>query len=182
MQGRLLSLDVGMRGCGWVVFDASDPLACGTIVTEKDKRKTVRQSDDNAHRAAVLATGIRTICRNYQVAGIIGELPSGGALSAKAMKHMALATGVVAATAAVLDIPVEWTDPNSVKLALCGYRSASKDEMMNAAKAKFGDLAMFPKQKGNFEHIADALGVFLAMQSSNLVRMLCGPNSGSRSV
>lgn len=166
----LLSLDVGFGHCGWVVFDEGAPIACGTIVTEKDKRKTVRQSDDNAYRAAVLALQLRDLVRCYSVTGIIGELPHGGALSAVAIKHMALATGIVAATAAVLDVPVEWTDPNSVKLAMCGMRSATKDEMMDAARKRYPDYP-WPKQKGIFEHIADAVGVFLAMQGSNLIRM-----------
>jgi Holliday junction resolvasome RuvABC endonuclease subunit len=166
----LLSLDVGLSGCGWVVFEDGQPVACGTIVTEKDKRKTVRQSNDNAHRAAVLALGIKRVASGYAVMGIIGELPSGGAQSAKAMQHMALATGAVSATAACLGLPVEWTDPNSVKLAVCGFRSASKYGIMAAIRLKYPDFP-WPKQKGVFEHIADAVGVYMAMESSNLVRM-----------
>jgi len=41
---------------------------------------------------------------------------------------------------------------------------------MGAIRAKYPAFA-FPKQKGIFEHIADACGVYLAMESSNLVRM-----------
>jgi hypothetical protein len=38
----VMSLDVGMRGCGRVVFHEGEIAACGTIATEPDKRKTVR--------------------------------------------------------------------------------------------------------------------------------------------
>lgn len=165
----LLALDVGFRATGWVVFNKGKIVETGCILTEKAKAKTVRMSNDNADRAARIALELQSICSEYKVKGIIGELPSGGAQSAKAMQQMALATGVVAATASILNLPVEWTDPNSVKLAVCGIRSASKDEIMEAIRKKFD--YPFAKQKNLFEHIADAIGVYLALKTGNLVKL-----------
>ena len=133
----LLSLDVGMRSTGFTVWEGGAILHYGCIHTEKAKGKQVRASNDHAHRAATLARGLAEVCEKWAINGVIGELPSGGAQSANAMKLMALATGAVAAFAELRDLPAEWTDPNSVKLALCGKRSATKDEMMQAALEKF---------------------------------------------
>lgn len=166
----ILSLDVGISSCGWAVFEDGRPVASGCIKTEKSKKKTVRTADDSADRAATVAMSLRAIVDAFSVVATLGELPSGGAQSAQAMKLMSLATGTVAATMAILDLPVEWTTPNEVKLAMCGKRNASKDEMMAAALKRFPG-APFPKTKGHFEHVADACGVYLALQHGNIVKM-----------
>lgn len=164
----LLSLDVGFRNTGWVVFDNKKPVACGCIQTEKSKHKLARNADDNARRSAEIARHLKNIILEYNVKGIVGELPSGGAQSAKAMAQMALATGVVSAVASVLELPVSWTTPNSVKLATTGKRSAEKVEVMEAVKKRY-EYFEFPKQVGVFEHIADACGAYLALEADNLV-------------
>lgn len=169
----LLSLDVGFGNTGWAVFDEGKIIACGTIITQKSKKKTVRTADDYAARAARLARELSEIIDAYDVRGIVGELPSGGAQNAKAMAQMNMATAIVSAVATLHSLPAEWTTPNEVKLAVAGYRSATKKEIKATIRKKFKDKGghLFPKAEGVFEHIADAVGAYLASQDGNLVRM-----------
>jgi Holliday junction resolvasome RuvABC endonuclease subunit len=166
----LLSLDVGFSHCGWVVFKDGEPQDCGVIKTEKSNRKSTRTSDDNAFRAAQVARQLKEIIEGYGIKGVIGELPSGGAQSANAMRHMALATGIVASVASVLELPVEWVSPGDLKKAVTGYRSASKDEVMKVVRKRFNGF-IWPKAKTRYEHIADAAGAYLALQDGNLVKL-----------
>jgi len=175
----LLSLDVGFANMGWAVFDSREVFACGVLKTEKAQRKGTRVADDHAYRSIVLATGLNKLIEDYHVMGIIGELPSGGAQNARAMGFMMSSISVAATVGALWNIPMEWTTPNEVKKALSGVKNASKEMMMDKAGEKFGFIKdgksfwfggeKFPK--GMFEHIADACGVYLALQNDNLVKL-----------
>ena len=165
----ILSADVGFKNLGYTLWHKGKLMKCGCIITDKAKGKTTRVSDDNAFRSAQLALSLKDVIKAHKVQGIVGELPSGGALSAKAMCKMAMATAVISAVASVMEIPVEWTSPNDVKLAVCGMRSATKDEMMDKVRAMY-DFA-FPSTKTDFEHIADSVGAYLALRNGNLVKL-----------
>jgi len=177
----LLSLDVGFANMGWVLFQGGEIIDCGVIRTEKSQKKGTRVADDHAYRSTVLAINLERIIMKNAVEGIIGELPSGGAQSAKAMAFMSSATSIVAVVGTLKKLPMEWTTPNEVKKALAGVKNASKEIMMEKAKREFGFYIdgnvyrnpnvdkKFPK--GEFEHIADACGVYLALQNDNLVKM-----------
>lgn len=167
------------------------------IETEKSKKKTTRVADDYAYRSAQLANDLKGIVTEYGIKGVVGELPSGGAQSAKAMVQMNMATAIVAATMALLNIPVEWCTPEEVKKAATGFRSANKIMMMKAVIEFFGGkviekpvkckvsknypdgIRMDYKWKflnevwpsGKFEHIADSLGAMMALKDGNMVRM-----------
>jgi Holliday junction resolvasome RuvABC endonuclease subunit len=179
----VLSLDVGFKSTGWTVWKQGEPYDCGVIITEKSQKKSTRTADDHSARAAKMAGDILSICTKYDVQAVVGELPSGGAQSYKAGVMMGMATAVVSSVFEILEIPCEWTTPNEVKIAMTGYRSATKDEMMEAALEKFGGTIRpsgrsrkyefcgkeFPA--GMFEHIADSIGAYLALQSGNLIKM-----------
>jgi len=172
MIERLLSLDVGFKNLGYVVLEKGTVIACGTIISEKSQKKTTRTSDDYYARSCKIAGDLKGVIEEYDIKGILGELPTGGAQSMKAAVMMCMATSIVASVATLLKIPCEWTTPNEVKLAVCGYRSATKDEIMETIKGKFPESAhLFPKAKTYFEHIADAIGAYMALKEGNLVRM-----------
>jgi len=175
----LISIDVGFANCGWIVIHDGDVKDYGVIKTEKTQKKGTRVSDDHAFRSMVLAKGLEGIIQEYNIGGIIGELPSGGAQSARAMAFMMSGISVVATVACLFDLPVEWCTPNDVKKALAGDRKASKDKMMELASRRLG-FEMVNKRftkmdhafsKGEFEHIADAFGAYLALKNDNLVKM-----------
>lgn len=180
----LLSLDVGFSNTGWSIWENGRLIKCGVIETEKSNRKSARVADDNAERSAKIAREIRALVDENFIQGIVGELPSSGGQSARAISHMAMATACIAASAALLNIPVEWTTPNEVKVAMTGMRSASKREMMDEAIKRIPG-AQCEKEKralwfvipgvgrfcaGTFEHIADSIGAYFALRDGLLVR------------
>ena len=168
----ILALDVGFSNTGWTVWQGDLPIKCGVLKTEKQaKKRQVRKADDNALRAAIMARGLVEIMEANNVSAVVGELPSGGAQSATAMRDMAIATAVVSAVLEIKSMPSEWTTPNDVKMALCGTKTASKKDMMAAATRLYGRSVAFPKAESTFEHIADSIGAYLALRSRNLIKI-----------
>jgi len=182
----VMSLDVGFSSTGYVIWDKGKPVSCGVVKTEATKKKSTRIADDNATRAMEMAYAFKRIIEEHDVKGIVGELPSGGAQSARAIAHMALATGSISAIAGMAGIPCEWCTPIENKKAMTGKRSAGKDEMMDAAiKMCGGSMRESKRAKhyslipglpefcgGEFEHIADAVGAYYALQNCTLVKLL----------
>ncbi len=166
----LLSMDVGFKSLGWVLFEQGSPKACGVIRTEKSAKKTVRTADDNAERAAKIARELRELIERHGVKACVGELPSGGAQSARAISQMSMAVAVVAAVTELSALPTEWCTPGDVKKAMIGRKDASKDEIMEEAKRRYPSLSV-GLPKASFEHIADAVGAYEALKNNNLVRI-----------
>lgn len=197
----ILTLDVAFNNTGWAVINKVNEkiMAAGCFGTVAQKGKGVRVSHDDARRTAELGRQCYEVCCEYEVLAIVGELPSGGGISSSAVKGMAQASAVFSVVAEIAEIPVEWTDPGSVKIALTGKRGATKAEMMKAARKKFGikktsksHMAKVRGKKkkkkvvketytfkngdkiagGKFEHIADALGAYLACKTGNLLKLI----------
>lgn len=169
----ILALDVGFRGTGWTVWKGDAPVACGLIhTTPQAKKRKVRVADDNALRSAQIARELHDVIQAHGIAGVVGELPSGGAQSAKAASQMAMATAIVASVVELLGLPSDWATPTEVKVALCGSKTASKDDMMAEARRRYGNMVAFPKSKSVFEHIADSIGAYLALRDGNVIRVL----------
>jgi Holliday junction resolvasome RuvABC endonuclease subunit len=191
----LISLDVAFRNLGWIIFHGSIPKHCGVITTKKSSRKDVLVSDNRVKDCVTICRQLSEIITRYGVDGIIGELP-GGSRSAKAAGMLGMATAVVSCVSHYTRLPAEWCTPDDVKVAVTGSGKASKDEIMDRIIEKYGGskaerriLVKKGKKKGNykkrvdytflnylwakknFEHIADAAGVYMALQDSNLVKM-----------
>lgn len=186
----LLSLDLGFVNTGYVVVSERGLETYGTITTSKTTNKQGRVSDDNVNRCSHIATEINKLVTHYGIRGIMGELPSGGTQSSSAAKAMSLVTGCVGACVAILDLPCEWCTPLQTKMALCGSKTASKQNMMEKAveimrggseKKANGVQYWMPLVSGKqgprmfgaaFEHVADSLGAFMALESGLLVRLM----------
>ena len=166
----LLCLDIGFRNTGWVTFEKGLLRGWGCIRTEKTKKKITRVSDDNAYCAQSIALALKSIVESLKCCGVIGELPTSGSIAARPANQMGIALGVVASLVSVMSLPVEWVTPTDVKKAVVGKRNASKEEVMEAVRRKF-PRCDFPESKTEFEHIADACGVYLASEGSTLVRV-----------
>lgn len=191
----LISLDIAFKNIGWTVWDKKKPVAAGVIQTEKTTKKSTRVCDDNAYRCSLAATELKSIIREWNIDGIIGESPT-GSQSAAASKSAGLAIGLIATTACLLNLPIEFCTPDSVKKAVCGKKNASKDEIMDKIIDLYGGKKTIKtievtKGKragktsecvtykflgsvwpgGTFEHIADSCGAYMALQNDNLVRM-----------
>lgn len=174
-RATIMALDVGFRNTGVVIFDpvTDQPIACKTVRTKPSAKKLqVRKADDNSRRAQEMALELEEVIEQFNVKGVVGELPSGGSKSHSAATMMAAATAVVSAVIALKRLPNEWSTPSEGKTALCGNSQASKEEMMAEARRLYGSLIAFPKAKAEFEHQADAIGAYIAQKNGNIKRLL----------
>lgn len=176
----ILAIDPSFCNTGWSVWDgAGQVIDTGCIRTEKTKNKMLRVSDDTAARIQTVAGELAAVIQQHKVAGIVAELPSGGAKSAAAAKAMGIATAIVACTAEFHKLPAEYYTPMDVKKALAHNKVASKEDMEQAAAIVSPiQAAKWAHQKGKFqgrylpewEHIADSIGCYEAAKNGNLVR------------
>ena len=186
----LLSLDLGFINTGYVLVSSRGLEDYGVISTQKTTNKQGRVADDNLDRCSSIAVNLNKIVVNYGVLGVMGELPSGGAQSARAAAAMSLVTGCLGACVAILNLPCEWCTPTQTKMALCGTKTASKQDMMEKATKVTGGnfekvgngvqywMRLWSGKKGpimygaSFEHVADALGAYMALENGMLVKVM----------
>lgn len=134
------------------------------------KAKTVRKNSDDLRRAKLLHDGFVEMCQGASMAFV--EVPV-GSQSARAMASYGICIGVLAAC----PIPMIQLTPTEVKLAMTGEKTATKDEMIEAAvKAHPYAKWMTRKVKGELtllaanEHLADATGAITAGIATNEFR------------
>lgn len=113
------------------------------------KKKTVRKNSDDLDRARALYEAMEEACRGASFAFV--EVPV-GSQSARAMASYGICIGVLAGCS----IPVIQLTPTEVKLAGTGIKTATKDEMIEAATAWQPDAPWLrTKRAGKMELIAD---------------------------
>lgn len=178
-MSKVLSLDPSLRNTGYVVFEVSkkgiEVVESGVIETRKvDKKRGIRASDATMQSITELMTGLRKLDAKYKPALLIGEIPSSGGKSANAIKSMAIAQAACASLSVYCDLPSEWVSPRDNKIAMTGHGDASKHEMMDKARSLYPKTAEpFIKKDGTvlnkYEHVADAVGVFVALENTSSV-------------
>lgn len=169
---RVLGIDAGFAAMGIVVVEGRRVLHYDTCRTQRTATKRgIRVADDDAERCATLATFLGDVIKEWQPAGAVVELPSGGAQGARANRSMGMATGVVVATLELLRVPTEWVTPHMVKMATAGRKDASKQAVQDAVRRRF-EWTSWPKHKWAQEHMADAAGAVLAAEGGTLMRMI----------
>lgn len=126
------------------------------IETEGEAGKTVRKNSDDLRRARMSYSGMVEACKGATLA--IAEVPV-GSQSARAMMSCGLCIGVLSAC----PVPLIEVTPSEVKLAAVGYKTATKDEMIEWAMKKHPNANwLMRKSKGKLvpiaanEHLADA--------------------------
>lgn len=191
----LISLDIGFSNTGWSIFDKGGLLDIGVIQTKKTAKKMIRVSDDNVCRCIEIANELDILKQKYKLQGVLGELPS-GSQNARAANQFGLIIGTVGVAAHFLGLPAEWCSQQEVKKAVTGNRFGGKDEIMLAVCDMVGVKRTtkiikitkgkrigketikktyyllgkkFPDSK--FEHIADSIGVYMALKTGNIVKM-----------
>jgi Holliday junction resolvasome RuvABC endonuclease subunit len=188
----LLAIDPSFSNFGYAMLDEKlDVVDVGVWITERDKNKKTRTSDDDSFRAQQLARLIGEYIIKNNIRGIMGERPS-GAQTAMALKSFCTANTIVDCISALMGLPVEWCTPGETKKGFVGRKSAGKKEIMEAVakyynwkvgekkvKTKKGeriDKVYYPlgikMGAGKFEHIADALSAFQFLKSgSSIVKL-----------
>lgn len=141
------------------------------IQPELSKSKQVRQNSLDLESAKQLCRGALDATEGVQA--VFVEVPV-GSQSARAMASYGICVGVLGALRAT-GIPFFEVTPTEVKLAGAGYKSATKQAMIEWAMAKHPE-ANWPlyKQKGvsivseaKAEHMADATAAIYAGMSCN---------------
>lgn len=172
-MGSVLALDVGYRATGWLLLEGGCPVQCGVIRTvAQPGKRAIRRADDDAERCAQLARELRALLDGAGPLAVVAELPTAGALSARAIRAMALATGVVVAVLELVAVPVEWTTPEAGRLATTGRRSATKEAVRAGACRALSSLEHMLPRTALWEHVTDAAAAYLAARTGALVRMV----------
>lgn len=151
----VLGLDPGFANCGYAVL-ALDGAECvfvaaGVIRTQKsDKKHKVLATDDNLRRAQRIVTLLHDLARTFPPAVICAEAMSFPRSSSAAAK-MAMTWGIVATMSVRESLAVVQASPQEIKLAVCGSKSASKEEVEAQV------LRRFPEMKALLDEVPDSL-------------------------
>jgi crossover junction endodeoxyribonuclease RuvC len=168
---KILGLDPGFASLGWGLISSKGPqvLAAGVIRTKPGKER--RKCDDNAERCRFIANALADIHERHYFALIAAEAQS-WTRHATGDRAVAMAWGIIVATAARFDVPILQIRPQEAKREIAGSESASKAEIQATIEAMgIGakeHLSSFPTTQQN--HAFDALAVALASLSSPLVK------------
>lgn len=181
---RVMSLDAGLCNTGVVItqfrpqvgqwFLVTTPVC---ISTEKEsERRHIYATDDKVRRVKDIYGPLRALVKRWEPSLLVAELPLSGGKSAAAHASMAMAITICACLSVEFDLPLRNYNWDDIKLAATGVRSAGKLDVQRAIAGLFpAAAAMFvnPKKKSGyrdeFEHIADALGAWLAAVNSDVV-------------
>jgi len=175
---KCLAIDPALNNTGWAVMRNEVILRTGVVAAGKDVVKGIGMSvaEQSYLKCLYIASRLGRIIQEHDIGLICGELPTGGAKSANAIKSMAAATGTIAGLAVGIDLDVLWASPNEVKAVLTGDKRAKKLDVMLAVVERF-DLPLKKVGKstrykfevgtdsygvGKFEHIADAICAYMA--------------------
>jgi Holliday junction resolvasome RuvABC endonuclease subunit len=172
---RALALDPGFASCGFAVLMDDTIATMGIVRTQKDSRKQTLATEDNFARARFIAREIRTLIDRFAINVLAFESYSAPRNASTAGK-VALCYGVLADIAAERDLAVVMVTPQRIKKAVCGSKSASKEEIIEKLEAEYGRgpgvraLADYPK--GQHNHAWDAVAAWHAAGDTDVVRIL----------
>lgn len=165
MKLQVIGCDPSLRNFGIVKaeldvatmkFAVKDMLLVSSEDNAK-KQKTVRKNSDDLRRARLLYMGFVEACKGSSFAFV--EMPV-GSQSARAMASYGICVGVLSAC----PIPMIQVTPTEVKMAGTGIKTATKEEMIEAATAAHPEAKWLTRrEKGELkllnsnEHLADAM-------------------------
>lgn len=182
---RILGIDPSLRNTGLAIAEYNlttgklDVTYITIAKTEKSKDgKIVRKSSDDLARAKLLLNGIQKICAEYNPTFAVAEVPVGSQSARPAFSN-----GVCCGVLAGVPVPLIEVSPTEVKLASVGIKTASKDQMIQWAVAKWPGAQWHTRKfKGavellnDNEHMADACAAIeagiLTTQFSQAVAMM----------
>ena len=180
----VIGVDQSLVATGITSLRAGDGVAgierARCVRTAPDKKsKHIYKADDDGMRvdeiARALIEEIRFARMSYATHIFIACEAPAGAQSATAAKALGLAYGVVRGVCAAHEMTPIVIQAHHAKKVLAGSASASKDEMVAAAKGRWGDSALWTETKLTkpaVEAIADAGAVALcALQEPTLQAM-----------
>lgn len=139
--------------------------------TKKSKNKQIRASSDAIERCRTTFKFIQDLIESFKPQVIFVETPS-GSQSSNAMKSYGATCMLIGA---INPPPIEIT-PIEVKVSTVGKKTASKDEMIAWAIAKYPNLEWHRNPDGSLknknEHLADAIAIAYAGVKTNQFNQL----------
>lgn len=177
----ILGLDPGLASCGWALLAPGEGegrvLGMGVVRTSKSHlKRQVLSSADDFRRSRELASQLAAVRGAHRVVAFAIEAMSLPRSSTVASK-IGRAYGVIAGLATAWDVPVVEASPQDVKFAVCGRKTASKSDIIEALAERYESseaIATFQdtKARGLWEHAFDALGAIVACRSSDVLRAM----------
>jgi len=143
----------------------------GVAKTKKAHKKLrVRASEDNVQRIRLLVRAIRDKFSREDVVMVACESMS-WPRNAGAAAKVALAWGAIVTLAEMLDLPIVQASPQEIKHEMTGAKSATKDAVREAATEGTTGVDWSKFNKGDLEHMGDALGAALTCLDSEVARV-----------
>lgn len=129
-----------------------------------EKKKSVRKNVQDIDHALILAKNLEDVLTIWKPEALFVEVPV-GSQNARAMCSYGMCVGLLAFVRQ-LGYPFFSVTPTEVKLAMGQTKSASKQEMIDAAVSRHPNLN-WPRKgsaiiKSQAEHVADAVGAMYA--------------------
>lgn len=172
-MNRIMGIDAGFTGMGVVVAEGRTVVFARTGRTEKNSdKRSIRVADDDTERCQHQVRFLLDVIATYKPLGLVVEMPSGGAQSARANRAMGMATAIVGAVAEVTGLPLEVVTPQMVKKAATGRNDGAKEAVEAKVRTEFDWGIWMPKTKAEREHVCDAAGTLLAARNGTLMRAL----------
>jgi crossover junction endodeoxyribonuclease RuvC len=173
----VIGCDPGFGHLGAAVVELSPKhalvLALHHSSTEKsDKKRSVYASDDNLRRAQELSVSLENLIAAYHPVALCVEAMSFPRNASSAQK-VGIAWGVIASLARQYGLPVLQQSPQAIKLAVCGRKDASKEDVQAALHTRYSNLTALDKTakltKTVREHPYDALAAVVACLNSEVI-------------
>lgn len=199
MHPIILGIDPGFASLGYAVLNLTpegpEVASLGVVRTKKsDKKQRVLAADDNIRRLRELYRPIDSLVRD----GILPGQPARGRgkqvvfgpptnvkllcaekmsfpRNASAAAKMAMSWGLIVASLERWGLPLLQASPQDIKRRVTGDASASKEDVQNALKKRFGrGLARMVSSlpEGEHEHAFDALASAVACLDSEEGRIV----------
>jgi len=178
---RVLGIDPGFASIGLAVVRLTDigeqPELLKVFSTEKSAKKlNVMASADNVRRARELSDVITSLIERYNIKLICAEsmsFPRSSSIAAK----MAMCWGAMSAISQIKNIPILQATPMQIKKKICGVKSASKADIEESIRIKYGDIieTLIENEhicKTEREHPIDALAAIVACSESETFMMM----------
>jgi len=179
-EKTVLSLDQSLTNTGWVVFNrVGKAVAHGVIKTSNDKKKRrLGDMDDKSRRIRDIVDALQNIVKEHNCQQIICEEYAGFSQSKSAADALATARTIVVCLSKFMDIYLVYIPACDAKECLTGNRKATKDQMCDAAGAKYKWFRKsYPSTRsrsgwvGEAEHVADACGMYSSACKQMLVNI-----------
>ena len=184
---RMVGVDPGFANLGFCIIDlygigVMDLIDTKLVVTQPDKK----HYDDEQRRLILIEDAFSEFIdgRNVEVCAI--EAPSAGLMPGKknaatgkkgwsvnptTVRQTSLVWGGIHGLCRSRGIHCVKADLGQLKLAMCGKKGVSKQDVIDAAKKKFPSYAGWPKSK-KAEHVADAVGAVMVALNDPVVTIM----------